>query len=108
MQCHGAVRAIEADNACRAIHILEFFKTCMRRAVRIYQTVHAEVAFVRVFARIAAICVSLASVRLRSAVDGVVAPFPDEAARQTRVFLNTFEIIFKISRPVAHGVAEFA
>ena len=108
VQRHRARGRVETGHAHRPIHVLELQQPGMRRAVRVHQAVHAEIAEMRVLARIAAVRVLALAGRVRATVDRMVAPLPDEAADQAVITLDAREIILQIARAVAHRMAEFA
>ena len=66
-------------NTCRAIDVLELQQPGMRAAVRVDQTVHAEVAVVRPLVMVAAVVVDAAAVECLTFINTVVAPLPQEA-----------------------------
>ena len=77
----------------------------MRTAVRIDETVKAEIAVVLKLPEISAVPVHGLSVPGRSLIDRVVAPFPDESSAQTGIFLDQLPVLLQIARAVSHGVA---
>ena len=81
------------NNAHRTQHVFVLLQTGVRRAVGIYQTIHAEVAVVREFAEIAAVVILLAPVYGVAHVNSVVAPFPYEAAAMPLVAVEATEVV---------------
>ena len=77
----------------------------MRTAVRIDETVKAEITVVLKLPEISAVPVHGLSVPGRSLIDRVVAPFPDESSAQTGIFLDQLPVLLQIARAVSHGVA---
>ena len=80
----------------------------MRCAVRINESVHAEVAVVRILIVVAAVCVHLFAFDRFSHVDRVVTPLPYKAAAHLLLTVDQFKIVLEISRAVAHRMAVFA
>ena len=108
MEAQPAAVLVVGNDPRRTVYVFVFQKTGVHPAVRIDQTVHAEVSVVRELAAVAAVSVDFPAVRRCSPVDGVVAPLPDKAAADAVVLLHELEIIFQIARAVAHGVTVFA
>jgi len=79
----------------------------VRRAVGINQTVHAEVAVVRILAGIAAVAVDRLVFRGDAGINGVVAPFPDKTAAGSIICFDRLIIVFDITGAVAHRVYIF-
>ena len=107
-QGEQALLHIRSNHARRAQHILVLNQTGMGPAIGIDQTVHAEVAVVRVLAEIAAVEILPAAIGRGAHVDGVIAPFPDKAAAVTLMTVEAVEIVLQVSGAVAHGMAVFA
>ena len=107
-QKHLSACLVEGNDPGRAVHVFKFQKPGMGRPVRIDKPVHAEVAVVRVFAVIPAVGVFFPAFFSPAKVYGVIAPFPYKSAAGAVILLYHLEIIFKIARAVAHGVAVFA
>ena len=76
----------------------------MRCAVGVHKAVHAEVAVVRIFAKVAAVAENIAVVGRRAAVNGVVAPFPNKAAHKAVILHDQLLVLFRISGAVTHRV----
>ena len=76
----------------------------MRGTIRIYQTIHAEIAVIRILTEIAAVEIFRTTVNRLSHIYRVVTPLPDESACKVRVFVNELAIIRNISGAVAHCV----
>ena len=108
VQCEHAGFPVILHNAHRAIDILEFQQPGVRAAVRVDQTVHAEVTVVRPFVMVTAVVVDAAAVECLSFINAVVAPLPQEAADQTVMALDELEVILQIAGAVAHTMAVLA
>ena len=76
----------------------------MRCTVGVHKAVHAEVAVVRIFAKVTAVAENIAVVRRRAAVNGVVAPFPNKAAHKAVILHDQLLVLFRISGAVTHRV----
>ena len=76
----------------------------MRCAVGVHKAVHAEVAVMRIFAKIAAVAENIAVVGRRTAVNGVVAPFPNKAAHKAVILHDQLLVLLRISGAVTHRV----
>ena len=92
------------NNPCRAINILVFQKSCVYCSVRIYQSIHTEVAIMNFFAMVAPISIYSLSILSSSMSNRMVTPFPDKTAAHFIIILNHLEVILKISRSVSHTV----
>ena len=95
---------VEQLGAHRADHVLVLEKPRVRRAVRIDETVHAEVAVVRELAEVAAVAEDVAVVGRRAAVHGVVTPLPDKAAHEAVVPHDELLVLLRVAGAVAHRV----
>ena len=98
----GVVRGAQ-----RSVNVFVLQKTCVRRPVRIDQSVQAEIPVVLQLAVISAVPVHGLPVFGRSLVDRVVAPLPDKAAAERRVMLCKIQIFLEIAGTVTHGMAVF-
>ena len=79
----------------------------MYPSVRIYQTIHTEVAVMDYFAMIAAIGIDRLAVFGYTMGDCMIAPLPYETTAHLILCLYHLEIIFKISGTISHTVAVF-
>ena len=108
MQRHLAALLVIGNHTGRTVDVLEFQQSRMYPAVRIYQSIHAEISVVGIFAVIAAVSVHLSSVNCLAHIDRVIAPLPNKSAADAVVLLDHMEVIFQISGPVAHRMAKLA
>ena len=107
VQCKRAGVLVEGCHPRRAVDVFVFQQSGVDAAVGVDQTVHTEVTVVRELIRVAAVGVNLPSVRRGTAVDGMVAPFPDKSSAGAVVFFHQTEVVFQVARAVAHGVTVF-
>ena len=105
MEYQPSASFIIGNNSCWPINVLVFQKSCMYFSVRIYQSIHAEITIMDLFAMITSISINGLSVLSDSMSNRMVTPFPDKAAAQFIVVLNHLEVIFKIPRTISHTVA---
>ena len=105
---HYFIFLVKRQDSGRTVDVFKFLKSRMRRSVRIYQTVHAEIAVVGMLVMVAPISVHLFSVYGLSHINGMVAPLPDKTSARAVVLLNHLEIILQIAGAVAHGMAVLA
>ena len=85
------------------LRALRFKQRRMRRAVGEHQTVHAELAVVRLVAEVAAVGLPGLPVFI-VARQALVDPVPDEAALQARKLTKRLPVFCKAAEAVAHGV----
>ena len=90
---------------CRAVHIFIFQQTGMRGTIRVYQTIHTEIAIMDLLPMIPAVIINGLSILCFSMCNGVIAPLPDKAAAHPVKFLDYLEVILKIPGSVSHAVA---
>ena len=95
------------DSSERSVDILVFQQACMGFPVRIDQSVQTEVGIMLDFSVVAAVPVHVFSVLRFSLIHGMVAPFPDKAAAEGRIFFRQIQIFPEVSGTVAHGMAVF-
>ena len=98
---------IKGRNAHRAVYVLELHQAGVRTAIRIDQTIHAEIAVVRILAMVAAVQILLPAILSLARIDRVITPFPDECAAHHFVGLDEPPVVLQISRTVAHSMSIF-
>ena len=108
VQSQSVICGVKIGDPDWAVNVLEFEKSCVWSAIRIDQTVHAEVAIVYDFPVVASICVHILVVCRLALVYSVVAPLPHKAAACGIVAVKELEIVLQITGTVAHGMAVFA
>ena len=96
---------IIGNNSYRTIYILVFQQSCVYSSVRIYQSIHTEIAVMDLFSMISSISIDCLSILGSTMSNCMVTPFPDKTTTHFIVVLNHLEIIFKISRSISHAVA---
>ena len=87
------------------MHIFVFQQPRVWRAVRVDESVHAEIPVVHGLAVVAAVEIHFASSLRFSLVDTVVTPFPDKSAAEDIGLVEQMVIVLEISWPVSHRVA---
>ena len=104
----GVLSPAQGNHSGRPVHILKFLKPGMRPAIRIHQSVHTEIAVVRILLMIAAVSVHFLSGNSPAHLNGMIAPFPDKAPAGALILLNHLKIILQVARAVSHGMAVLA
>ena len=84
-----------------------FQKPCMRRSIRIYQTVHAEISVMDFFLMIAAIKIHCFSVFRLPFIDCMITPFPYKSTAKRRILVNHLKIVFQIPGTIPHRMTVF-
>ena len=105
-QC--TVLGIKFCHTHRAMYIFKLHQSRMRGAVRINESIHAEISIMRVLVVVAAVCVHFPALDRFSHINCMVAPLPDEAAAHLLLAVNQLEVVLEISRSVSHRMAVFA
>ena len=108
MYLQDAFLFLEGHHPGGTEHVPVLFQSRVGPAVRVDQSIHAEILVMGIFLMVSSIEVHLLSVDVLSLVDGMVAPLPDHAADHAVMLLEDMEIILQVPRPVAHGVAVLA
>ena len=93
------------NHSYRTKYILVFQKSGVRRALRVYQSVHAEIAIMDRFSMITAIMIYGLPIFCPAMCDRMIAPFPDKSSADPVITLDHLKVIFKISRSISHAVA---
>ena len=92
----------------RAVGVLNFQQAQTGSAIRIYQTIHTEVAVVGELTKVAAV----EELRLTglggTGVYTMVTPFPNKAAYEAVILHNQIPIFFGLSGAITHGMNIFA
>ena len=97
----------ESHHSCRAVHIPVFQKPGMRCPVRIYQSVHTEIAVMDLFPKISSVKILFFSISSLSPVHSMITPLPHKASAKLVILINHLEIILQISRSVSHSMTVF-
>ena len=87
--------------------VLRLHQRRMRRAIGKHQTVHTELAIVRLITKVAAIGPADAAVG-KGFADRLVGPVPDKPALQPRVLAKGLPVIGEVAEAVAHRVGVLA
>ena len=107
LQCNLFCCLIKGFHSDRTVNIFVFHQACVRSAVRIYQTVHAEVAVMYFFAVVTAVVVHCSAVFCLTFIDCMIAPFPYKAAAHDIIFMEQLEMVFEVAGAVTHRMAVF-
>ena len=102
LQNQNCRTAVIRKNSKRALYIFHFFQTTVRPTVRVYQSVHAKIAIMRILSVISAIPIHGLSVFRLALVNRVVAPLPDKASADAIVLLNQLKVVLVITCSISH------
>ena len=91
----------------RSDNLLVFNESGRWRAVGEDKTVRHEIAVVRIFAEVAAVCEEFVAIFVLR-TEAVIAPFPDETALHEAVGHEELHVVFQSAWAVAHGMSIFA